>query len=72
MTLKESTLAAINAMDRWANYIEVFNYMKDNDYYLGTSKTPEKSVASELYKYGEAGVIEHKKNGKLAIYKKKS
>ena len=71
MNLKESTLAAVNAMDRWADYLEVFNYMKENDYYVGNSKTPEKSVASELYKYGEAGVIDRKKEGKLPLYKRK-
>lgn len=71
MNLKESTLAAVEAMNKWADYIEVFNYMKENGYFVGNSKTPERSVASELYKYAEAGTIERKKEGKKPIYKKK-
>ena len=71
MNLRESVLSAVESMNRWADYIEVFNYMKSNDYFLGNSKTPEKSVSSELYKYAESGVIDRKKEGKLPQYKKK-
>lgn len=71
MNLKESTLAAVEEMNKWADYIEVFNYMSENGYFIGNSKTPEKSVASELYKHAENGVIERKKEGRLPIYKKK-
>lgn len=71
MNLKESTLAAVEEMNKWADYLEVFNYMRENGYYIGNSKTPEKSVGSELYKYAEKGVIERKKEGRLPVYKKK-
>jgi hypothetical protein len=71
MNLKESTLKALEDMNVWANYIDVYNYMVNNNYNVGKSKTPEKSVASELYKYGEAGVIEKRKNGALPEYKAK-
>lgn len=71
MNLKESTLAAVEAMDKWADYIEVYNFMKDNGYFVGNSKTPEKSVASELYKHATAGIIEKEKIGKIPVYKKK-
>lgn len=71
MYLKESTLAAVEAMDKWADYLEVYNYMKDNGYYIGNSKTPEKSVASELYKHAAAGLIDKVKNDGTPIYRKK-
>ena len=71
MNLKESTLVAVEEMTKWADYLEVFNYMRENGYFIGNSKTPEKSVASELYKHAEKGEIERKKEGKLPLYKKK-
>lgn len=71
MNLKESTLAAVNAMNKWADYLEVYDYMKDNGFFVGNSKTPEKSVASELYKHAAAGLIEKEKYGKIPLYKKK-
>lgn len=71
MTLKESTLAAVQEMNRWANYIEVYNYMVQHDFFVGKSKTPDKSVASELYKYAEQGVIERRKISNLPEYKSK-
>lgn len=71
MNLRESTLAAVENMNKWADYLEVFNYMRENGYFIGNSKTPEKSVASELYKYAENGVIERRKEDKRPIYKKK-
>lgn len=71
MNLKESTLAAVQAMNRWADYLEVYNYMRENGYFVGTSKTPDKSVSSELYKYAESGIIDRKKEGRLPLYKKK-
>lgn len=71
MNLKESTLAAVEAMNKWADYLEVFSFMKDNGYFVGNSKTPEKSVASELYKHAAAGLIEKDRIGNKPIYKKK-
>lgn len=71
MTLRESTLLAVNNIGDWANYIEVFNYMKANGMFLGKSKTPEKSVASELYRHAEKGAILKVKEGnELPKYKK--
>lgn len=72
MILRESTLAAVEEMNKWADYMEVYNYMKENGYFVGNSKTPERSVASELYKHAEAGRIERKKERKQPIYKKKN
>lgn len=70
MYLRDSTLAAVNDMNKWADYLEVFNYMKDNGYFIGNSKTPEKSVASELYKHAEKGNIQRRKEGTTPLYKK--
>ena len=72
MNLKESTFAAVEAMDKWADYLEVYSFMKDNGYFVGNSKTPERSVASELYKHASAGLIEREKVDNKPIYKKKA
>ncbi len=72
MTLKESTLAAVEAMNRWANYLEVFEFMKENGYFIGNSKTPDKSIAAELYRHADKGEIDKIKEGNnIPLYKKK-
>lgn len=71
MNLKESTLAAVQEMNKWADYLEVFDYMKKNGFFIGNSKTPEKSVSAELYRHAEMGNIDKKKEGRLPVYKKK-
>lgn len=73
MNLKESTLSALHQMNRWANSLEVFEFMKKNGFFIGNSKTPDKSVASVLYRYGEEKVIEKKyeEGKKLPLYKVK-
>ena len=71
VTLKDSTLLAVNTMKKWADYLEVFAYMKENGFYIGNSKTPEKSVSSELYKHAESRRIERKKEGPLPKYRSK-
>lgn len=71
MNLKESTLSALQQMGCWANALEVFDFMKMNNYFIGKSKTPDKSVASVLYRYAEEKVIDKKyeEGIKLPLYK---
>ena len=74
MNLKESTLAALTEMNCWADAPQVFEFMKNRNYFIGNSKTPDKSVASVLYRYGEEKIIDRKKEDthKLPLYKAKS
>ncbi len=73
MNLKESTLSALQQMKGWGDALEVFDYMKKNGFFLGNSKTPDKSVASVLYRYADEKVIEKKyeEGRKLPLYKAK-
>lgn len=73
MNLKESTLSAVKEMNDWANANQVYNYMVEHGYFIGNSKTPDKSIASVLYRYAEEKVIDKKKeeDKKLPLYKAK-
>ena len=73
MNLKESTLKAINEMNDWADANQVYQYMVEHDYFIGNSKTPDRSIASVLYRYAEEKVIDKKKEEgqKLPSYKAK-
>lgn len=74
MNLKESTLEALKQMNEWADAPQVYDYMVKNGFFIGNSKTPEKSVASVLYRYGEEKVIDKKKEEgmKIPLYKAKA
>ena len=61
MNLKESTLAAMKQINKWADSNEVYKFMVDNGYFIGNSKTPDKSIASVLYRYAEEKILEKKK-----------
>lgn len=69
--LKESTLEALKQMNEWVNAPQVYDYMANNDLFIGTSKAPNKSISSILYRYGEEKVIYKKKEKdmKLPLYK---
>lgn len=73
MNLKESTLSAVKEMNDWADANQVYNYMVEHGYFIGNSKTPDKSIASVLYRYAEEKVIDKKKeeDKKLPLYKAK-
>ena len=73
MNLKESTLSAIKEMNDWADANQVYNYMVEHGYFIGNSKTPDKSIASVLYRYAEDKVIDKKKEEgqKIPSYKMK-
>ncbi len=73
MNLKESTLSALQEMKEWADAPEIFAYMEKNGFFIGKSKTPDKSVASVLYRYAEEKVIEKKyvDGRKYPLYKVK-
>ena len=73
MNLKESTLTAVKEMGDWADANQVYNYMVEHGYFIGNSKTPDKSIASVLYRYAEEKVIDKKKeeDKKLPLYKAK-
>ena len=73
MNLKESTLEALKQMNEWADAPQVYDYMVKNGFFIGNSKTPDKSIASVLYRYGEEKVIDKKKEGnmKIPMYKAK-
>ena len=74
MNLKESTLEAVKQMNEWADALQVYNYMKKNGFFIGKSKTPDKSIASVLYRYAEEKVIDKKKEEgmRLPVYKAKA
>ena len=74
MNLKESTLAALTEMKCWADAAQVFDFMKNHNYFIGNSKTPYKSVISVLYRFAEEKTIDRKneENHKLPLYKAKS
>lgn len=61
MNLKESTLKAIKELDDWADASQVYQFMVEHDYYIGNSKTPDKSIASVLYRYAEEKILDKKK-----------
>ena len=71
MNLKESTLAAMKQINDWADANEVYKFMVDNGYFIGNSKTPDKSVASVLYRYAEEKILDKKKekDQKIPSYK---
>lgn len=73
MNLKESTLEALKQMNEWADAQQVFNYMTKNGFFIGNSKTPDRSIGSVLYRYAEEKVIDKKKEDgmRLPVYKAK-
>lgn len=73
MNLKESTLEALRQIGEWTDAPRVYEFMVKNNFFIGNSKTPDKSVASVLYRYAEEKVIDRKKeeNDKLPLYKAK-
>lgn len=61
MTVNESTLEAVKAINGWATAREIFDFMVNNNLNIGQSKTPKDTISATCVRLSQDGILKERK-----------
>lgn len=61
MTVNESTLEAIKAIDGWSTAREIYDFMVSNALNIGQSKTPKETISATCVRLVQDGILKERK-----------
>lgn len=60
-TVIDSTLEAFKTLNKWVTARELFDFMVNNGYYVGNSKTPKDTISATCVRFSQDGLLKERK-----------